>query len=120
MGESRTQRVFVRRWVRNGLTASSTKTFFDEKLNDGGFLCHVDGVRFLAGVGKGCFLITTASRRALGPIQPPIEWVTWLLFLGVRQPGRKDDHSLPSGTEVKNDRSYTSISPTRLHGVVLN
>jgi hypothetical protein len=31
------------------------------------------GVRVLAGGGK--FLFTTASRLALGPIQPPIQWV---------------------------------------------
>jgi hypothetical protein len=53
-------------------------------------------------------LFTTASRTALGPTQLPIQWVPWVLSLGVKRPGRKADHSLPSSDEVKNARSYTS------------
>jgi len=34
------------------------------------------------------------SRQALGPTQPPIQWV-----LGVEQPRREADHSLTSSTE---------------------
>jgi hypothetical protein len=45
---------------------------------------------------------------ALGPTQPPIQWVPGALFLGVKRPGRETDHSLPSGAEVKNEWSYTS------------
>jgi hypothetical protein len=51
---------------------------------------------------------TTASRMALGPIQPPIQWVPEALSLGVKRPGREADHSPPSIAEVKNARSYTS------------
>jgi hypothetical protein len=39
-------------------------------------------------------------------------------FPGVKQPEREAVH-LPSGAEVKNAWSYTSIPPTRLHGMVL-
>jgi len=53
----------------------------------------------------------TTSRLALGPTQPPIQWVTGALSLGVKRPGRKADHSLPSSTEVKNAWSYTSTPP---------
>jgi hypothetical protein len=38
--------------------------------------------------GLGIFLFTTASRTALGPLQPPIQWVSEALSLGVKQPGR--------------------------------
>jgi len=31
-------------------------------------------------------------------------------------PGREADHSPPSSAEVKNERSYTSTVPIRLHG----
>jgi hypothetical protein len=31
----------------------------------------------------GIFLFTTASRTALRPTQPPIQWVPGVLFLGV-------------------------------------
>jgi hypothetical protein len=51
--------------------------------------------------GLGIFLFTTASRTALGPTQPPIQWVPGTLSLGVKQSGREADHSLPSSAEVK-------------------
>jgi hypothetical protein len=46
------------------------------------------------------FLFTTASRTALGPAQPPIQWVPGALSLGVKRPGREADHSPPSNAEV--------------------
>jgi hypothetical protein len=51
--------------------------------------------------GLEIFLFTTTSRTALGPTQPPIQWVPGALSLGVKQPGREADHSPPSSTEVK-------------------
>jgi hypothetical protein len=49
----------------------------------------------------GIFLFTTVSRLALRPTQPPIQWVPGALSLGVKQPWREADHSLPSSAEVK-------------------
>jgi len=43
------------------------------------------GIQFLA--EKGVFVFTTASRPALGPTQPPIQWVPGVLSLGVKQLG---------------------------------
>ena len=40
------------------------------------------------------------SRPALGPTQPPIQWVLGL-FPGLKWPGRGIDHPPPSGTRVK-------------------
>jgi hypothetical protein len=51
--------------------------------------------------GLGIFLSTTESRMALGPAQPPIQWVPGALSLGVKQPGREADHSPPSSAKVK-------------------
>jgi hypothetical protein len=51
--------------------------------------------------GLGIFLYTTASRTALGPTQPRIQWVSGALSLGVKRPGREADHSPPSSAEVK-------------------
>jgi hypothetical protein len=51
--------------------------------------------------GLGIFLFTTASRTALGPTQPPIQWVRGALSLGVNRPGREADRSPPSSPEVK-------------------
>jgi hypothetical protein len=54
------------------------------------------------------FLFTTASRTALGPTQPPIQWIRAALSLGVKRPGHEVDHSPPSSAKVKNAWSYTS------------
>jgi hypothetical protein len=50
----------------------------------------------------GIFLFTTASRTALGPTQPPIQWVPGALSLGVKWPGYEADNSPPSSVKVKN------------------
>jgi hypothetical protein len=64
-------------------------------------------------------LFTTASRPALGPTQPTIQWVPKALSPEVKQPGREADHSPISSAEVKNAWSFVSIHPVRLHGVML-
>jgi hypothetical protein len=61
--------------------------------------------------GLGIFLFTTVFWTALGPTQPPIQWVPGTLFLGVKRPGRAADHSPPSTAEIKNAWSYTSSPP---------
>jgi hypothetical protein len=55
-------------------------------------------VRFLAGAGN-----FSLHHRvpALGPTQPPIQWVPRALSLGVKRPGREADHSPPSSGDVK-------------------
>jgi hypothetical protein len=59
------------------------------------------GSRIRLPAGAGNFSLTTASRTALGPTQPPIQWVPGALSLGVKRPGREADHSPPSSAEVK-------------------
>jgi hypothetical protein len=59
-------------------------------------------------------------RQALGPTQPPIQWVPGALSLGVKRPGSETDHSPLSSSDVKNACNYTSTTPIRLHGVVLS
>jgi hypothetical protein len=58
--------------------------------------------------GLGIFLFATASGTALGPTQPPLQWIPGALSLGIKGPGREADHSPPSNAEVKNAWSYTS------------
>jgi hypothetical protein len=43
---------------------------------------------------------------ALGPTQPPIQWVPGALSLGVKRPGHEADHSPLSSAEVKNEWRY--------------
>jgi hypothetical protein len=56
----------------------------------------------------GIFLFTIASRPALGPTQPLIQWVQKALPLEVKRPAREADDSSQSVAEVKNAWSYTS------------
>jgi hypothetical protein len=54
--------------------------------------------------GKGkIFLFSTASRLALGPTQPPIQWVQGALSPGLKRPGRESDQSPQSSAEIMND-----------------
>jgi hypothetical protein len=57
------------------------------------------------------FFFDSVSRPALGPIQPPIQWVPGTLYLEVKRPEHESDHSSPSSTKVKNSWSYTSTPP---------
>jgi hypothetical protein len=59
----------------------------------------------------GILVFATASRPALGPTQPPIQWVPGAPSLGEMRPGREADNSPPSNAEVKNEWSYTSTRP---------
>jgi hypothetical protein len=69
--------------------------------------------------GLGIYLFTTASRTALGPTQPPIQWVPGAFSLDIKRPGREADHSPPSSAKVKKVWSYTSTLPISLHDVGL-
>jgi len=43
--------------------------------------------------------------------QPPIQWVSGVLPLGVKRPGRAAEHSSSSSAKVKNAWSYASTHP---------
>jgi hypothetical protein len=68
--------------------------------------------------GKVC-LSFIASSPALGPIQPPPEWVPGTISRRVTAAGHKPDHSHLPSVEVKNGGVILPF-PIRLHGVVLN
>jgi hypothetical protein len=74
-----------------------------------GYWLNDQGSRVRFPAGAGYFLFATASETALGPTQPPIQWVPGALSLHVKRPGREADYSPPSSAEVKNAWSYTSI-----------
>jgi hypothetical protein len=50
------------------------------------------------------------SRQALGPTQPPVQWVQ-RSFSGIKRPVRGADHPPLSSAEVTKGYSYTSIHP---------
>jgi len=68
----------------------------------------------------GIFLFTTASRPALKPTEPCMQWVLEALYLKVKWPDHEADQSPPSIAEAKSVLSYTSTPPIRLHGVVFS
>jgi hypothetical protein len=80
----------------------------------------LDDREFESRQGLGIFLFTTASRPALWPTQPPIQWVPGALSPRVKRPGREADQSPPSSAKFKNAWSYTSTLSIRLHGMVLS
>jgi hypothetical protein len=51
--------------------------------------------------GLGIFPVTTASRTALGPTQPPIQLVPEAASLRIKRPGHEADHSSPSSADFK-------------------
>jgi hypothetical protein len=63
--------------------------------------CGLESRGSIPGRGK-IFLISTASRLALGPTQPPIQWVPETIFPGVKRQRREAGQSSPSDAEVKN------------------
>jgi hypothetical protein len=60
---------------------------------------------------KEILLFCTASRPALGPTQPPIQWVPV-----VRRPGRESAHLPLASAEVKNG----GVLSVLLHCLVIN
>jgi hypothetical protein len=76
---------------RTGMVYISHKAWFTARIEVTGVSSHP----------KNTFTRSTASRTALGPTQPPIQWVAGALSLGVKRLGREADHSPPSSAEVK-------------------
>jgi hypothetical protein len=56
------------------------------------------------------FYFSMSSRLALGPAEPPIQWIPGTLSPSVKWQGREADHSPPIGAEVKKTWIYTSAS----------
>jgi hypothetical protein len=76
-------------------------TFHLPALHKLGLGYKLDDVGFESWQGLGICLFTTPSRAALGPPQPPIQWVSGALSLGVKRPGREANHSPPSSQRVR-------------------
>jgi uncharacterized membrane protein YfcA len=66
-----------------------------------GYWLNGRGSRDRFSAGLGIFLLTIASRTALGPTQSDNRLVTGAVSLGVKRPGREAEHSPPSTAEVK-------------------
>jgi hypothetical protein len=51
------------------------------------------------------------SRPALGPSEPPIQWIPGVIYPRIKGQGCEADHSPPSSDEVKNAWRYTILPP---------
>ena len=78
------------------------------------------GVWVLAGIRDFSLFQKQMSRRALGPTQPPSQWVWSFLSLGVKWPVCEIDHSPTSSAKVKNEWIFTSAPPICLQGMHRN
>ena len=72
---------------------------------------RVVGAGFEPRQGQEKIPFSETSRRGLGCIQSPAQWVTEFFA------GGKVDRSLSSSAEVKNEWKYISAPPIRLHGM---
>ncbi|PNF27774.1 hypothetical protein B7P43_G09210, partial [Cryptotermes secundus] len=57
------------------------------------------------------FLFSTSSTPAMGPTQPPIQWVPGGISSGLKRRGREANHSPLASAEVKKMWIYTSTPP---------
>jgi hypothetical protein len=57
------------------------------------------------------FNFSTSSRPAIGPTQPPIQWIRAVPSQGVERPKCECGHSLPISAEVKSTWIYTCTFP---------
>jgi hypothetical protein len=81
----------------------------------------LDGRGSIPDRGRGFFPLSFAFRPARRLTQPPVQWVSGVLFQGVRS-GRGvmlAAHTLLV-LRLRTSRSYTSSSPKCLHGVYVN
>jgi len=62
------------------------------------------------GIGLDIFHFSEASKLAVGPTQPPVQWLLVAFSLVEKQPGHEADHSPLSSVKVMNAWSYTSTS----------
>jgi hypothetical protein len=69
--------------------------------------------------GKEIFLFTTTSRLALGPTQPPIQWILVVLSLGYIGQGVKLTTHLHLALSLRMVKLYHHF-PIYLLGIVLN
>jgi len=51
--------------------------------------------------GQEIFLLSKGPRRAVGPTQPPDQWVLWALPLAVKWHHREAEYSSPCNLDVK-------------------
>jgi hypothetical protein len=77
------------------------------------------GTVFQLLIGARDFLLpfSRVSRQALGPTQPPVQWASGTVVLGINQPVCEADHSPTLSANFKKAWSFTSTPTLALHGL---
>lgn len=58
---------------------------------------------------------STSARQALGPTQPPMEWVSGAFSSRVKRLGREAHHSPPPSAEVRNTAAILPVGRSKQH-----
>jgi hypothetical protein len=73
------------------------------------YTCHYSGLGDRVRVPVGSTIFNSiSSKPALGPTQPPIQWVSGAFSSVVKRPGHEADYSPPASVEVKEIWIYTT------------
>jgi hypothetical protein len=87
-------------------------TFYMEHGWAGIAQCYIAMAEVPISAKEGIFLFSTESKPALGPTQPPIQWVVGPHFLGVKRLDGEAHHSPQLGAEVKNGGAIPPLHHT--------
>jgi hypothetical protein len=106
-------RTTVDQWLKEEDDDGDTISIFGSRDSSVGIVTGygLDGWGSFPGRGK-IFLFYIASRPALGPTQPPIQWILGAVSPWVKRPGREADHSPPPSATVKNGRALPPLPHT--------
>jgi hypothetical protein len=100
---------YYRNWDASADTSGGTRTVYG-----------LDGrARSSSPGGIENVYFSMSCRPALGPTQPPIQWVPRAVSSGVKRSGYEPDHS-PTSVEDKKTPFYATTHPLRLYGIVFN
>jgi hypothetical protein len=77
-------------------------------------------MRFDSWQGQEIFLFFTMSKQTLGPIQLPIQFVSWAVSPGEKEQWHDARHFPLSSDTVGNEEATSPPSYIHLHDVVLN
>jgi hypothetical protein len=96
-------------WTLDVKLPTSSRKMMCQNSSDGivtGYGLDQQGVGVRVPVAGRIFFFSATFTPALGPIQPPLQWLS-----GLKQPGSEVDHSPTTNTELKKTLIHRSTLP---------